>query len=79
MPSEAIMVERNASNEMHAVCAGTELTLSVNGKQLAAVSDNDIESGDIGFIVSTYDTAPAHVHFDNLFVQEPAVPHSESE
>jgi hypothetical protein len=79
MPNEVILVEKDASNEIHAMCTGTELTLFVNGKQLAAVSDSDLESGDIGFIVSTYDQAPAHVHFDNLFVQEPAMPHPEAE
>ena len=79
MPSEAIFVEPGENNEIHAVCAGDELTLYVNGQQLAGVNDSDLETGDIGFIVSTYDTAPAEIHFDNLFVQEPALPRSETD
>ena len=79
MPSEAILVEPAAINEIHAVCAGAELTLYVNGQQLAGVTDRDLELGNIGFIVSTYDAAPTEVHFDNLFVQEPAVSQSETE
>ena len=79
MPSEAIGVEPGTVNEIHAACAGDELTLYVNGQQLASVSDNRLESGDVGFIVSTYAEAPVEVRFDNLFVQEPAVPFQESE
>lgn len=79
MPTEEILVDAGATNEMHAICAGDQLTLYVNGQQLAGVTDSDLLTGDIGFIVSTYDTAPAEIHFDNLFVQEPAVPSSETE
>jgi hypothetical protein len=79
MPSEAIQTEPGASNEIHAVCAGTSLTLYVNGQQLASVSDAQLDSGDIGFIVSAYEQAPIEVRFDNLFVQEPAVPREQNE
>ena len=37
MPSEAILVEPSADNEIHAVCAGDELTLYVNGQQSCGV------------------------------------------
>jgi hypothetical protein len=79
MPSEAILVDPAAVNEIHAICAGDELTLYVNGQQLTGVTDRDLDAGDIGFIVSTYESAPTEIHFDNLFVQEPAVPLSETE
>jgi len=79
MPTEAILTEPGASNEIHAVCAGSTLTLYVNGQQLASVSDAQLDSGDIGFIVSAYEQAPIEIRFDNLFVQEPAVPRGQDE
>jgi hypothetical protein len=79
MPSDAIQTKEGAVNEIRALCAADELTLYVNGRQLASVSDDLLVSGDIGFIVSTYEEAPTTVRFDNLFVQESAVPYDQSE
>lgn len=73
LPSDAIRTEPGTVNQLQALCAGDELTLYVNGRQLASVSDNLFTSGDIGFIVSTYEEAPTSVSFDNLVVQEPAM------
>lgn len=74
LPSDAILKELNATNEIRAVCAGDLLTLYVNGKQLASVSDTQLVSGDVGFIVSSYQEGPTEVRFDNLLVLEPAAP-----
>lgn len=79
LPSEAIQTGLGATNEIQAICAGSSLTLYVNGQQLASVNDNKLESGDIGFMVSAYDQAPLEVRFDNLFVQEPALQQGQAE
>jgi len=79
LPSDAIQTEPGATNEIHAVCAGNILTLYVNGRQLASVSDDQFTSGDVGFIVSTYQEGPTEVRFDNLFIREPALPSPQSE
>jgi len=74
MPSDAILTGPDEVNEIRAVCTGDTLTLYVNGTQLAGVLDDQLVSGDIGFITSTYEAAPVEVRFDNLVVLEPAVP-----
>ncbi len=74
LPSEAIETGPEAVNEIHAVCTGETLTLYVNGQQLASVSDDLFSSGDVGFIVSTYEEGPTEVRFDNLIVLEPVTP-----
>jgi hypothetical protein len=79
LPSDAIGTEPGSVNRLQALCAGDELTLYVNGRQLASVSDDLFASGDIGFIVSTYEEAPTGVSFDNLVVQEPAMADRRSE
>lgn len=72
LPSEAIQKGEGAENVIRAVCYEDQLTLSVNGQQLAAVSDSDLESGDVGFIVSTYEEGETEVRFDNLIALDPA-------
>lgn len=73
MPSEAIDTDFGKPNEIKALCNYEELTLTINGQQMASVSDSDLKSGDIGFIASTYDEAPLEIRFDNLVVFDPAV------
>ena len=68
MPSEAIQTEPGTSNEIHAVCAGTSLTLYVNGQQLTSVTDSAIGFGKVGMIVGAGKDPPAHVAFDNVLV-----------
>ncbi len=60
-----------ATNQIRASCIGTELTLSVNGIQLAAVTDPTFVSGDIGLGVSTLAPGTAVVEFDNILVLAP--------
>ena len=70
MPSDAIFTGQDATNEITAVCDGDTLMLSVNGQHLASVMDTQFTAGDIGFIASTYDTAPTEILFDNLVVKK---------
>lgn len=79
MPSSAIQTEPGAINELQAICTGDLLTLYVNGEQLTSVSDLEYESGDVGFIASSYGEAPIEIRFDNLIILEPALPSPESE
>jgi len=79
MPSDAILTETGAVNQIRAECTGDLLTLYVNGQQLASVTDDQLTAGDIGFIVSTYSEGSTEVRFDNLFVREPVAPLGESE
>jgi hypothetical protein len=72
LPSEAIQVGEGTENELRAVCLGDQLSLTVNGQQLAAVSDSDLDHGDVGFIVSSYEEGATEVRFDNLVVLDPA-------
>jgi hypothetical protein len=73
MPSEAIDTEQGATNEIRALCQGDNLTLFVNGRQLASVLDSQLGYGDVGFIASSYGEAPVRVHFDNMVVLDPAI------
>ena len=64
----------NETNHLKVVCAQNTLSMAVNGKQLLSVQDTDIESGDIGFIVKTFDKPGIDVKFDNLVVRLPSAP-----
>jgi hypothetical protein len=63
----------NASNQLRAVCQGSQFSLYVNGGRLASVTDDDPDfaSGDIGFAVTTLEDTPTEVHFDSLTVTSP--------
>lgn len=60
-----------AVNHVVATCAGTTLTLNVNGTQLAQITDGDFTEGQIGFIAGTFDDPETDVRFDNLLVTKP--------
>ncbi|MCX7683608.1 MAG: hypothetical protein N2508_16835 [Anaerolineae bacterium] len=68
--SEAIN-QGNATNHIRAVCNGSSLELSVNGKFLTSVEDSTFTSGDIALTATTYEDAPTEIHFDNLVVSRP--------
>ena len=61
----------NETNTIRFDCIGNELTLYVNGELLTSVTDDTLTSGDIGFIVGTYDEGGAKFGFDNLVVSKP--------
>lgn len=59
------------SAEVQASCIGSTLSLAVNDKVLAEVSDSSLASGDYGFFVGTFTNAGHVVSFDNLLVSQP--------
>ena len=61
----------NETNTIRFDCIGNELTLYVNGELLTSVTDDTLTSGDIGFVVGTYDEGGAKFGFDNLVVSKP--------
>jgi hypothetical protein len=61
----------NETNKIRFDCIGNTLSLYVNGQLLTSVTDDELTSGDIGFIVGTYDEAGAKFGFDNLVVSKP--------
>lgn len=63
--------QANTSNHIRAVCQGSKLSLTVNGTLLAEVEDSEFTSGDIALTATSYENAPAEVHFDNLVVTAP--------
>jgi hypothetical protein len=58
-------------NTIGAGCVGSTLTLTVNGVQLASVTDSDFTSGEVGVIAGTYDQAGVDIAFDNFMVMKP--------
>jgi len=64
----------NETNHLKVECMQNTLSMAVNGKQLLSVQDTDIESGDVGFIVKTFDKPGIDVKFDNLVVRLPSAP-----
>ena len=70
LASDAIK-KGNETNHLLAECSDSTLTFTVNGKQLLSVQDHDLEAGDIGFLVKTFDKPGIDVKFDNLVVKMP--------
>ena len=65
--SEAIVQGTSSvANEIRATCVDDELTLSVNGTQLATVTDPTFVTGDIGVAVSTFEAGTLEVMFDDV-------------
>jgi len=60
-----------AQNRLSASCVGDTLSLSLDGQEVARVSDRRLTAGDIGLTASTYDGAGATVQFDDLRIQTP--------
>ena len=60
-----------AINHLAAVCAGQTLALTVNGSQLAMVTDADFSDGQVGLIAGTFDEPDTDVRFDDLVVSQP--------
>ena len=60
-----------ATNHITADCVGSTLTLTVNGKQVASVTDTSFTSGDVGLLAGTYSEVGTDIHFDNFIVRKP--------
>lgn len=60
-----------ATNLLRASCVGNQLSLTINGVQVASVTDNSFNSGDVGLAVSTFQTDRVVIEFDNFTVSPP--------
>ncbi|NTV37154.1 MAG: hypothetical protein HGA53_09385, partial [Anaerolineaceae bacterium] len=56
---------------LQAVCSGINLSLSVDGVQLAEVVDPDFVKGDTGLMAGSYDLPGVDLLFDNFSVYQP--------
>lgn len=61
----------STSNQIEAACVGSQLTMTINGTQVATVEDTTFTSGDVGLIAGTYDTVGTDIHFDDFKVMKP--------
>jgi hypothetical protein len=68
--SEAIR-QGVAMNEVRAGCVGNQLTLHVNGQQLASVTDPTFVIGDIGLAAGTFQPGTLVIEFDEVRVLAP--------
>jgi hypothetical protein len=49
---------------------GPDLTFYLNDQTVAQVADADYTSGEVGFVVQTFDEPLAHIHYDFLTIRE---------
>ena len=70
--SPIINTAPDAFNHISAICLGNQLTLTVNGAQLASVTDDTIAVGDVAVVVTAFDTPGVSIAFDNLELSDPA-------
>jgi hypothetical protein len=68
--SDAIQMG-NSTNQIQAICDGSNLDLEVNGQQLASTQDSEFATGDIAMAATTFEDDTTEVHFDNLVVTAP--------
>jgi len=66
-PSEFVL-QGDATNHLTAYCSGDQITLWVNGENVASATDSTYADGDVGLIAGTYETAGADIRFDNFTV-----------
>lgn len=57
-----------ASNHLKVTCAGSQITLHVNDQNLATVTDDSYDHGDIGLFAASFAEPNVHIAFDNLKV-----------
>jgi hypothetical protein len=65
------VIQGNSTNHLQAICSGSDLQLYANGTLVASTQDSTFTSGDIAFIVMSFEAEPSEVHFDNLVVAAP--------
>ena len=59
-------------NHIKVVCAGSTLSLEVNGELLASVEDANLVTGQVGLLAGAFSTTGVDIRFDNLLVTRPA-------
>jgi len=70
LPSPAIRTD-GETNSIRAICRGDELSLYVNGEEIATVRDDTLQRGDVGLAAGSGPDGSIRVHFDNLVVTLP--------
>lgn len=70
LDSEAIN-QGDATNMLRLDCVGSSIKFFVNGQLIAEAENNDIFSGDVGFLVGTFEDPLADISFDNFVVTKP--------
>ena len=53
---------------------GPVFTFHINGQPVSQVEDGEYTSGDLGFVVETFDSPRAHIHYDSLTIREAKPP-----
>ena len=53
---------------------GSTFTFHVNGQPVSQIEDTTYAAGDLGFIVETFDSPRAHIHYDSLTIREAKLP-----
>ena len=71
MAQASEIVQGNAKNHIRADCVGSQLTLYVNGIQVATANDSTLSSGDVGLMAGTFDVPNVNIMFDNFVVSTP--------
>ena len=61
----------NATNHVRADCVGDQLTLYVNGEQVATATDSTFSNGNVGMLARANAEAGVDILFDNLIVSAP--------
>lgn len=59
------------TNHVEAGCIGNDLTLLVNGTQIATTSDSSFSGGDVGLFAKSFNEGGVDILFDNLVVSKP--------
>jgi len=59
-------------NHLKVVCAGSTLSLEVNGELLATVEDATLAEGKVGLLAGAFSNTGVDIRFDNLLVTRPA-------
>lgn len=69
--STAAVQTGGATNHIRAICQGEQLSLYVNGREVATVTDDTLRQGDVGLGVGSGPEGAVRVHFDNIVVAAP--------
>ena len=59
------------NDDLRVDAVGSSFTFSINGRDVAHVSDADYTSGDVGFYVETLDESLVRIHYDSLTIRKP--------
>lgn len=69
--SSAAINQGAATNHIRAICSGSQLTLIINGSDVAQVDDHTFTHGDIGLFAGNYDQPGTDMLFSSLVVYKP--------